>query len=75
MLTVAHTPARIVTRKGRTWWMCPQCGKTLAEVDGRHVVIKMGRRYLIIALSNDQVQRCPNPTCAAESVLRADQVA
>lgn len=75
MLTVSHAPARIVTRKGHTWWTCPACGKVLAEINGRHVVIKSGRRYLVIALSNDQIQRCPEPRCCAESVLRADLVA
>lgn len=77
MLEVMTTtqPAEIVTRRGRTWWTCPGCGKTLAEIAGRHVVIKIGPRYLMIALANDQLQRCPDPRCATESVLRAARVA
>lgn len=73
---MAHTePARIVTRGDRTWWTCPTCGRKLGEIAGRHVVIKMGRHYLVIALANDQLQRCPSPACNTESVLRAEQVA
>lgn len=75
MLMTGHQPAHIVTSRGRTWWRCPSCGKVLAEIEGRHVVIKMGHRFLMIALANDQTQRCPNPRCGAESVLRADCVA
>lgn len=67
-------PAKIIQRHGSTYWTCPQCGRVLGEIEGRHVVIKVGRRFLAIALANDQVQRCPSPRCATESVLRAESV-
>lgn len=75
MTAMVCQPARLDTSHGRTLWKCPACGKTLAEVEGRHVVIKVRDRFLVIALANDQTQRCPNPRCGAESVLQAARVA
>lgn len=64
-------PARVETSQGRTGLKCPVCGKTLAELHDQKVVIKAGQRYIIFALTNDAVERCPDQRCGADSLVSA----
>lgn len=66
--------AKLVTKPdGRCYWTCPNCRRVLGEIVNDTVVIKVGSRYLVIHLANDQIQRCPN--CQIESVLAAQVAA
>lgn len=66
--------ARIAVENGRRYWTCPTCGRKLGEVSDGVVIIKAGQRFLMIRLDNDQLQRCPVPTCGTDSVLYVDRV-
>ena len=71
----ATMEAVVMVSHGRRWWKCPACGRTLAEIVENRVVVKVGSRYVVIFLHNDQMQRCPHPASGASSVLRKGQVA
>jgi hypothetical protein len=65
MSTIA--PATITTEAGHTWWMCPACGKRLAELVGDRVVIRSGREQWSFPVRNQPETVCPR--CLATSVL------
>lgn len=64
--------ARIVTTNGRRWWRCPECGRTMGEVDGGIVVVKSGDRVLVLTIGAGVSQRCPNLSCGAWSRMDAE---
>lgn len=71
MSIVTLYPARIVERQGRQWWLCPVCAKTLAEVIGDRIVIRVHERVIGMARAKTPDQVCPQ--CGTHSVL--DEVA
>jgi hypothetical protein len=60
-------PATIRIEAGHTWWLCPSCGKRLAEIVGDRVVIRQGRSQWSMPVRNQPETVCPH--CLASSVL------
>lgn len=75
MTTAASQPACIVTRRGRRWWRCPACRRTMGEVRDGVVLVKAGDRMLVLTIGPRVAQRCPNPACGAWSTIGEDVAA
>ena len=56
---VTTKQARIVTRSGKQFWVCPQCSKTIAEVTPSSIVIVIVNRRLVVSGST-YAQVCPH---------------
>lgn len=70
MSIVTLYPARIVERFGRRYWVCPNCGRTLAEMMAGRVIIKVHNRVIGFPAHAAMDQTCPR--CGTVSVLDDD---
>jgi hypothetical protein len=68
MLTAAVHIAQPETVNGRQWWRCPCCRRTLAEIVGDRIVVKVAHQTVRLPRVGDVDQPCPR--CGAVSVLR-----
>ena len=55
--------------QGRTFWRCPNCGRTLAEVIGTQIIVKTGDRVIRVTRANPVEQVCPK--CGETSTIEA----
>jgi hypothetical protein len=62
-------PATIRQTQGRRWWKCHGCGRTLGEVVGDRVIIKVGDRWIRLPAVPGLELECPVPQCRETSVL------
>lgn len=72
MSTALIHDAAIVEIKGKRWWRCPNCGKTLGELVGNRVVIKVGGRQLSLRQDAEPDQSCWG--CGLTSMIRKEPV-
>jgi len=66
-------PAKLTQEAGHTWWLCPSCGRKLAELIGDRVVIRQGHGEWSMPRRNEPETTCPR--CHASSELPEDLVA
>lgn len=66
----ATTEAAILVREGKTWWRCQSCQRTLGELVGGRVVVKVNDRRLSLPRVAGLDQVCPR--CGCLSVLPGD---
>lgn len=69
MLMVQALRGKITHSNGRRWWRCPECNRTMGEIDGNAVVVKSGDRVLVMRIGAGVEQRCPNLSCGVWSKI------